>query len=560
MSYDADDMDSLKQEMNDSIRRTCDSGTCTATHSFSAADVKTAIGHLKPGKTDGDVGHCTDHLLHGTPKLNIYIALLFSSMVSHGCSPMGLMVSTILSIPKNRRKSLNDSDNYRGIALNSVLAKTFDWILLKTHKDALTSCDLQFGFKAEHSTTQCSYVVTEVIQYYVNGGGRVYALLLDASKAFDRVNYIKLLRLLLRKGMCPLIARLLAVMYSSQQVRVRGQSTVTAPFSTSNGVKQGGVLSPVLFAIYVDELLDRLSKVGAGCYIGNKFLGAFSYADDITLLAPTVCAVNKLLRAAEKFAEEYDMKFNPAKSKLITFDGSSQPEDINVLFAGAEIPCVPDDIHLGHVFGPDTCNKSIQLRISDMVRRANVLLAQFGHASSDVIYQLFKSLCMGLYGCQLWDWSATLAPSLYTAWRKIVRRIYRLPNRTHNALVHLVCNDLPPEGQLHLRTLKFVSALSKSSNSAVNLCYRLMLNGSRSAISNSLNVICQKYGLNKYSCCNSFAKTKRTIYRVLAAKDGPVDCAHASLIRDLISHREDSFQTDLSAGEVEYMIKDICCA
>ena len=126
--------------------------------------------------------------------------------------------------------------------------------------------------------------------------------------------------------------------------------------------------------------------------------------------------------------------------------------------------------------------------------------------------------------------------------------------------MHLVCNDLPPEGQLHLRTLKFVSALSKSSNSVVNMCYRLTLNGSRSAISNSLNVICQKYGLNKYSECTSFAKTKRTVCRVLAAKDGPIDCAHAALIRDLVSHRDDSFQNDLSAVEVEYMIKDICCA
>ena len=85
---------------------------------------------------------------------------------------------------------------------------------------------------------------------YINGGGCVYALLLDASKAFDRVNFIKLFRLLLKKGMCPMTARLLAVMYTSQQIRVRWDNFVTNTFSTSNGVKQGGVLSPVLFAIH----------------------------------------------------------------------------------------------------------------------------------------------------------------------------------------------------------------------------------------------------------------------------------------------------------------------
>lgn len=85
------------------------------------------------------------------------------------------------------------------------------------------------------------------------------------------------------------------------------------------------------------------------------------------------------------------MNFNPTKSKLITFNRSSQLKDINVLFSGVDIPCVPDDIHLGHVLGPDASNKSIEIASRNMVNRANVLLAQFGYASCDVVYQLFKT-------------------------------------------------------------------------------------------------------------------------------------------------------------------------
>ena len=63
-------------------------------------------------------------------------------------------------------------------------------------------------------------------------------------------------------------------------------TTVTDSVNIFNGVKQGGVLSPVLFTVYLDELLLRLRESRMGCHIENVFCGALSYADDIILLAP----------------------------------------------------------------------------------------------------------------------------------------------------------------------------------------------------------------------------------------------------------------------------------
>ena len=62
-----------------------------------------------------------------------------------------------------------------------------------------------------------------------------------------------------------------------------------------NGVKQGGAFSPVLFCIYLDGLLCRLAELKIGCFIGNVFVGALAYADDIALLAPTTRAVRLML-------------------------------------------------------------------------------------------------------------------------------------------------------------------------------------------------------------------------------------------------------------------------
>ena len=64
-------------------------------------------------------------------------------------------------------------------------------------------------------------------------------------------------------------------------------NTVTDSVNMSNGVKQGSVLSPIIFTFYLDELLLRLRESRMGCHIGNVFCGAISYADDIILLAPS---------------------------------------------------------------------------------------------------------------------------------------------------------------------------------------------------------------------------------------------------------------------------------
>ena len=127
-------------------------------------------------------------------------------MVKHGHAPDSFLLSTITSIPKNKRKSLNDSNNYRGIALSSILGKVLDCVILNQNKMTLSTCDLQFGFKAKHSTSLCTFVIDEVTQHYLNNGSNVYIMLLDASQAFDRVNYCKLFRLLLKKGLCTFIS------------------------------------------------------------------------------------------------------------------------------------------------------------------------------------------------------------------------------------------------------------------------------------------------------------------------------------------------------------------
>ena len=76
-------------------------------------------------------------------------------------------------------------------------------------------------------------------------------------------------------------------MHTNQTLRVKWGDTVSDMFNVMNGVKQGGVLSPILFAIYTDGLLRRLQETGVGYHMRHRYSGALAYADDITLLSPS---------------------------------------------------------------------------------------------------------------------------------------------------------------------------------------------------------------------------------------------------------------------------------
>jgi len=110
-------------------------------------------------------------------------------------------------------------------------------------------------------------------------------------------------------------------MYTNQQVRVLWNGVYSNVFSVVSGVKQGGVISPVLFCLYMDELLVWLREAGVGCYVSGWFVGALAYADDLVLLAPSATAMRRLLSVCfcASYASEYNMFFNAQKSKCLIF-------------------------------------------------------------------------------------------------------------------------------------------------------------------------------------------------------------------------------------------------
>ena len=155
---------------------------------------------------------------------------------------------------KNKHDSVSAISNYRPIALPTIISKYFEHYILFMTRNFLSSVDNQFGFEPAHSTDMCLFLLKQAISQYNTHGSPVFAAFLDAFKAFDKVNHYILFKKLSEDNAPEIFVKLLANWYSRQLLCVRWGTTYSKFFTVSNRVKQGSILSPFLFAVYMNQL------------------------------------------------------------------------------------------------------------------------------------------------------------------------------------------------------------------------------------------------------------------------------------------------------------------
>ena len=476
-------------------------------------------------------------------------------MINHSYSPDGFNIATIQPLIKNKRKSMNDSNNYRAIALSSPLAKIFDWVVLNKYNDKFITNDLQFGFKPKSSTTSCTFALLETVNYFQENNTDVYVLLLDATKAFDRVNYIKLFRLLLNRGLNPLVVKCLLYMYTNQHLNIAWNNCMSRYFATSNGVKQGGVLSPILFSVYIDELLTELKKSGYGCMIGHVYCGAFGYADDVSLVAPSLHALSKMCDICLQYAHDYDLQFNPAKCQLVKY---GKKDNIPFYFNGTLVDYSQKAVHLGNIIGPDAHIDMVRNMCQDLIWRTNSVIDNFSFCEPSTLCQLFKSYCTSFYGISLWNLEDKSVCKFYTTWRKCVRKLLGVPNMTHGYLLPLIMECLPIETQVLTRFVKFFYTCYSSYNPCLRLLSNIALNGSRSFMSRTCNHIMAEFNINPDIFSNVGAKFLCSLFETTYVhKLDDQSVLKASFICDILCGKKSCDRLILSRDELDLILHAI---
>ena len=167
---------------------------------------------------------------------------------------------------------------------------------------------------AGHSTEFCIYSLLEFIDFCKKRNTTVFVTFLDASRAFDRVNYWLLFTKLIDKNVSLFVVKLLMFWYTKQDMKVRWGNTLSSSFQVGNGVKQGDILSPVLFNIYLDKLSMTLNNTAIGGQIGGLLLNHLCYVDDMCLISISSAGMQELLNVCHSYSIEHSLLYNGNKS------------------------------------------------------------------------------------------------------------------------------------------------------------------------------------------------------------------------------------------------------
>jgi hypothetical protein len=351
--------------------------------------------------------------------------------------PEELIKTTVVPLLKNKSGDISDINNYRAIALSNCLSKLLESLILGCLQSYDKSEDIyQFGFKKDHSTSLGCAVLKRVVDYYRANGSYVFACFLDLSKAFDSVNHVSLFKRLVDLKSPANIFKLLIYWYSNQQINVRWKHVVTSSFCMKNGTRQGSVLSPYLFSIYMRGITDILVNSGLGCYIGRVPVCILLYADDLVILAPSWLAQQTLLNLCVESVEYLGMKLNACKSVSMIFMPYKSAKRVFYVFPSFKVnesvlETVNSCKYLGHVISSvSDDNADIIRQMGLLYAKANVLIRRFNKCSRDVKLCLFRAHCTQFYGAALWErFNITVRQRFEAAYVKCVKMFFGFTRR-----------------------------------------------------------------------------------------------------------------------------------
>jgi hypothetical protein len=438
---------------------------------FHPNEVIKAIGQLADRKACGMDNITSEHLKLAGPRLAVLLSICFSGLVCHGILPDSLMSVILVPVIKDKAGKVGSIDNYRPIALASIISKVLESLILDKISDCISTTDNQFGFKPKHSTDQCIYALKEVVEAYRSQGSTMLLGFIDASKAFDRINHFKLFNKLMHRDVPSSLVRILAFWYSNQSVRVKWGNTQSTSFYVSNGVRQGGILSPALFNAYMDDLSRHLGTCQTGCMVGEMLINHFLYADDLVILSPSSSGFQQLLNICSDYGVEFDIEYNAKKSVVMI---CSTRDDLNIKFpsfylSGEELGVVNTTKYLGHILTDtleDDADMSRQRRV--LYVQANMLARKFHHCTTDVKINLFRTYCSPLYTAPLWvRYKKESLLKLKVAYNDCLRILLKKPRSTRASQLFCRLGLTTFMALVRNLTFKFMNRLDRSMNELI---------------------------------------------------------------------------------------------
>ena len=414
---------------------------------ISKQEVLASINNLKSGKSAGPDKIIAELLKNANACVIDYLVIYFNKLFDSGVFPKEWAKSII--IPIHKKGDVNQPDNYRGIALTSVISKIYTHILTKRltlwAKNEDRIIEEQAGFREGYSTIDHIFTLYSIVHTFLSKKSKLYVAFVDFKKAFDSVNRNSLWAVLRKTGVNGKMYLALRSIYDSVLASVRDKGRYTDYFHCPKGVKQGCLLSPLLFSFFINELAIEVSKTGRhGIQLipGAIEIFLLLFADDIILLSDTIIGLQNQLNSLKREADRLELTVNLDKTNIMVFRmGGYLGIRERWFYGNNELKVTNAYKYLGMIF---TTKLSISNALSEVCKKGKRgvieiqrCLNKVKSMDCDLFWKMFDTQIVPLltYAAEVWGLHED-SHKIETVHTFAIKRLLFVPLHTSNELVY----------------------------------------------------------------------------------------------------------------------------
>lgn len=412
------------------------------TNSPTLAEIVRAIKKLKTNKAAGTDGIPAELMLADpqttAAALSPHIAEAWNTENFDADWKRGFIVK----LPK--KGDLRDCNNWRGITILNVINKIMALIIhgrINDHLDAQLR-DEQAGFRANRGCIDQSNTIRLIVEQSVEYRSPLCMVFVDFEKAFDRITREAIWTTLAKRGIPVKIINLVKALYSDAKCSVMHRGQLSDEFNINSGVRQGCVLSPLLFITVLDEVMREAALSGQQgiWWTLTRKLDDLDFADDVCLLSNTISGMQTKLQRLYEAGLRRGLKINLGKTKLMKVNIENSTA---VTINGTAIEEVSEFCYLGSTI---TRSGGTDADINSRIKKARDVyggLSRVWNASTishRTKLSIFKSCVLSvlLYGSETWRIVDREVAKIQSFVNRCLRRILRIfwPNTISNEDLH----------------------------------------------------------------------------------------------------------------------------
>ena len=441
--------------------------------SVSSVTLERILKSTKRNKAPGEDGVTYEHMLYGGGIILSLLCKLFSAMLRYGHVPVAMKKGIIFTIFKGGSKNRKDPNSYRAITLTSCILKLFERIILNRLNDSncLVEHPLQGGFRRGLGCMMTSLALSESLYFAKENNSKLYVCFLDCKQAFDRVWHDGLFYKLMNKNVDRLTLNCIMNMYKGSTSIVRHNGLFSDPVPVRQGTRQGGVSSPSMYLIYIEELISELEHSGQGFCITGSSCSSLSVADDMALLSFSKSGLQAMIDICYRYSIKWRFTYNPDKCSVVVFNETKyafNTQSRTWILGQNLISEKTSYNHLGITlnkylnFNDNIVTSCRKLR-STLLSLVNVGLHPNG-LNPLTAFKIYKSVVIpkALYGCEIWPpQSRTKQLQLEQAHRFCIKYIEHVPTYTKTDVCMSLLGSRNIEFEIDLKKLNFLGQLCR---------------------------------------------------------------------------------------------------